>query len=120
MASAGHYGSSSGNSRRFAVKGYLLAGVAICAVAFAMNAGWLPKPGSLVSAEKAPAVDAVQATPVETPPAEAPAQAAPPEPVASAAPAPEPAAEPAAKPAPAKETHAAGHASGHPAKHHKK
>ncbi|WP_442754958.1 hypothetical protein ACNHKD_18565 [Methylocystis sp. JAN1] len=40
---------------RIEMKGYLYAGVALCLVAFAMNAGWIPRPASNLETAATPA-----------------------------------------------------------------
>lgn len=53
------------------MRGYLIAAAGLCVVAYAMNAGLLPKPGNLEPAAKPPAV-----APAEVAPEAAPAPAA--------------------------------------------
>lgn len=80
------------------MKGYLIAGAALCVIAFAMNAGWIPAPGKLETATKQPATESAPlAVKLEPTPAIAPEPAAAaPEPAVASTPvaAPEPAAAP--------------------------
>ncbi|KAF2989555.1 hypothetical protein OGR47_16370 [Methylocystis sp. MJC1] len=70
------------------MKGYLIAGAALCVIAFAMNAGWIPAPGKLETATKPPAEESAPLA-VEL----APTPAIAPEPAAASTPVAEPAAE---------------------------